>query len=225
MDGKEEGPDTGQPSARTLLLAETIAGTSPPPDVLISASAKDYYGDRVDAALDEQSPAGSDFLAGVTRRWEAATGPASDSGIRVVNLRFGMVLGTGGGALAKMLPPFKLGLGGRLGSGRQYMSWVSLEDAIRAIHHCLVTPGLRGPMNVAAPGTVTNAEFTRSLGRALSRPTLLPVPALALRVVFGEMADILLSSARLDASKLLDTGFEFSHPDLDIALKALSKRP
>ena len=143
---------------------------------------------------------------------------------RVVNLRFGLVLGSSGGALAKMLPPFKMGVGGKLGSGRQYLSWVSLTDTARAIHHALLTDGLRGPVNVAAPGIVTNGEFARALGRALSRPAVIPVPAPMLHALFGEVAVTMLAGTRLDSTKLLSSGFEFQHPALDGALRAALAR-
>ncbi|MCH8206594.1 MAG: TIGR01777 family protein [Chloroflexi bacterium] len=204
----------------TRLLSEAIAGMSSPPNVLVSASAKDYYGDRGAELLPENSPAGSDFLAEVIHQWETACGPAAEAGIRVVNMRSGLVLDRGGGALAKMLLPFRLGIGGRLGNGRQYMPWVSLEDMVRVIAHCVKTEAVEGPVNVAAPQVVTNAEFTRALGRAVSRPTLFPVPAFALRVLFGEVAHALLASALLDPSKLMGTGFKFNHPTLDEGLEA-----
>ena len=204
----------------TRLLSQTLAGMRSPPDVLVSASAKDYYGDRGAELLPENNSAASDFLAGVIHQWETACGPAAEAGIRVVNMRSGLVLDRGGGALARMLLPFRLGLGGRLGHGRQYIPWISLEDMVRVIAHCISTKEVEGPVNVAAPQVVTNTEFTRALGRAVSRPTLFPVPAFALRVIFGEVAHALLASARLDTSKLMDTGFDFSHPTLDQALAA-----
>ena len=204
----------------TRLLSETIAGMSSPPNVLVSASAKDYYGDRGEEVLPENSPAASDFLAEVIHQWETACGPAAEAGIRVVNMRSGLVLDRGGGALARMLLPFRLGLGGRLGNGRQYMPWVSLEDMVRVIAHCIETEAVEDPVNVAAPQAVTNAEFTRALGRAVSRPTLFPIPAFVLRVLFGEVAYALLASTRLDPSKLMSTGFKFNHPTLDEALAA-----
>ncbi len=215
MDSRVEG---------TRLLSETLAGLDPPPKVLASASAKDYYGDRGADSLAEEEPPGLGFLPEVVRQWEGATEPAKAGGIRVVNLRSGLVLGRNG-PLAKILMPFKLGLGGRLGNGAQYMSWVSLDDHVRAVEHVLATDDISGPINVSAPGAVTNAEFTRVLGRVLSRPTLFPVPAVVMKTVFGEMADTLLASVRQDSSKLRDSGFEFRHPDLESALRTILGRP
>ena len=203
----------------TRLLSETLARLDPPPRVLACASAKDYYGDRGDELLGERSDHGPDFLADVIRQWEDATEAAALGGIRVVNLRFGIVLGRNGGALKRFLTPFRLGVGGRLGSGRQYISWVSLEDVTRAIYHSIVTESIEGPVNIVAPDPVTNAQFTRTLGRVLSRPTLFPVPGFALRILFGEVVDSLLSSQRMDSTKLLESGFKFRHPELEGALR------
>jgi hypothetical protein len=208
----------------TRLLSQTLARLEPKPRVLVCPSGAGYYGDRGDEVLREKSGPGSDFLAGIVQDWEAAASPAAKAGIRVVNLRFGLVLGSGGGALAKMLMPFKLGLGGRLGSGKQYVSWISLDDALRAYHHALITEALGGPVNTAAPAPVTNAEFTRTLGRALKRPTLLPLPSFALRVLFGELADTLLFSTRMESPKLQNSGFQFHHPDLKTAFTAVLKK-
>ena len=210
----------GSRAKGTRLLSETLARLDPPPTVLACASAQAYYGHRGDEVLSEESAPGSDFLAEVIQQWEAASGPVAHAGIRVVNLRFGMVLGANGGLLARMLTPFKLGVGGRLGSGKQYMSWISLQDALRAIHSTLTTPTLEGPVNVVAPGAVTNAEFTRTLGRLISRPTMLPVPAFALRAIFGEVVKPLLASTRMERAKVLAAGFEFRHPELEGALRA-----
>lgn len=204
----------------TRLLSETLAALDPRPETMVCASAKDIYGDRGGELLKEDSGAAADFLARSIDEWEASAHAAAEAGVRVVNLRFGLVLGSSGGALAKLLPLFKLGVGGRLGNGRQYLSWVSLGDAVRVVHHALVTQGLAGPVNVAAPGVVTNGEFARTLGRVLSRPALLPAPALMLRLVLGGVAATMLASARLDPAKLLDSGFEFRHADLEEALKA-----
>ena len=209
----------------TRLLSETLASLDNRPKVLVCASGLDYYGDRGDEVVSEDIGAGTGFLAEVTAEWEAATQPAAVARIRVVNTRSGMVLGLGGGALARMLPPFKLGLGGRFGGGRQYVSWVSLTDALRVIHHALTSDSLYGPVNVGTPAPVTNAEFVKTLGRVLSRPALLPAPAFALRLVFGEMAGIVLGGARLDASKLTGSGFAFEHPELEDALRAELRRP
>ena len=202
----------------TRLLCEALAKLKQPPKVLVSASAIGYYGDRGDERLWENSAYGQDFLAGVCRDWEAAT--AAARGIRVVNLRFGMVLSLAGGALAKMLPPFQLGAGGVMGDGRQYMSWVALDDAIGAIHHAMFADTLQGPVNVVAPEPVTNRAFTQTLGRVLKRPALAPLPAPAARLMFGEMADaLLLSSARVEPRKLQDAGYPFRHPTLEDALR------
>jgi uncharacterized protein len=205
----------------TQALARLLAGLRQPPQTLLVASAVGFYGDRGEELLDESSPAGSGFLAQLCREWEAAAQPAADAGIRVVNLRLGVVLGRGEGALASMLPVFRLGLGGRLGSGRQWMSWISLEDAIGAILFAMDTPGLAGPINLTAPHPVRNAEFTRALGHQLKRPALLPVPATALRLAFGQMADeALLASARVVPQKLTAAGFSFAHPAIGQALAA-----
>ena len=204
----------------TRLIAETLALISRPPRVLVSASAIGYYGDRGDEILREESPAGKGFLPEIGREWEAATQAAARKGIRVVSLRIGIVLGAGGGALQKMLPPFKLGIGGPLGSGKQYMSWIALDDVVGAIHHAIVTESLRGPANAVAPHPVTNAEFSRTLGKALRRPAVFPVPPFALRLLFGELADeALLASTRVEPVRLLGSGYRFRYPKLDGALR------
>jgi len=204
----------------TTLLCETLARLRQPPKTLVCASAIGYYGNAGAAEVREESPSGDGFLADVCRQWEAATAPASAAGIRVVQLRIGIVLSPAGGALASMLTPFRLGLGGRLGSGAQYMSWISIDDLIGAILHALTTGVLRGPVNAVAPLPVTNAEFTRVLGHVLRRPTLLPVPAAAARLAFGEMADaLLLGGARVTPARLHDTGYTFRHADLETALR------
>ena len=204
----------------TRLLSETLAQSSSPPKVLASASAYGYYGDRGGEVLTEESGPGSDFLAELTQEWEAASEPAAKAGIRVINLRSGLVFGPNGGALAKMLPAFKMGVGGKLGNGKQYVSWISLEDWVRAVLFALNTDTLKGPINVATPNPVTNVEFTKTVGRVLSRPTFFTVPAFALRIVFGEVADTLLASGRVEPTKLLASEFEFHHPDLESALRA-----
>jgi uncharacterized protein (TIGR01777 family) len=205
----------------TRTVANLLAGLRRPPQSVLVASAVGIYGDRGEELLDEGSAPGKGFLAGVCEQWEAAARPAVEAGIRVVHLRFGVVLGPGRGALAQMLPVFRLGLGGRLGSGRQWMSWISLADAIEAIVFALQTPALAGPVNLTAPNPITNAEFTRALGRQLRRPAMLPAPAFALRVAFGQMADeALLASVRAVPKKLLASGFNFTHPKLDAALGA-----
>jgi uncharacterized protein (TIGR01777 family) len=192
------------------------------PRVLVSASATGIYGDRGDEQLDEASSPGATFLAGVARAWEDGTAPARDAGIRVVNLRIGMVLHPAGGALGKMLAPFRLGLGGRLGSGRQWISWITRTDLARAIAFVLRHEALSGPVLATSPLPVTNQQFTKALGGALGRPTVLPAPAFALRLLLGEMADaLLLSSQRCLPSRLLEAGFTFEHPELDAALRAM----
>ncbi len=205
----------------TRALASLLAGLRNPPRTLLVASAVGFYGDRGDELLDETSPPGKGFLAGLCGQWEAAAQPAVEAGIRVVHLRLGVVLGPGPGALARMLPHFRLGFGGRLGNGRQWMSWISLEDAIRAVLFALETPALDGPVNLTAPHPVTNAEFTHELARQLRRPAFLPAPAFALRLALGQMADeALLASARAVPSRLLAAGFRFAHPTVDKALAA-----
>ena len=205
----------------TRALATALASLRQPPRVMLAASATGVYGSRRDEILDERSGPGKGFLAELCREWEAAAQPAAEAGIRVVNLRFGVVLGRGDGALGKMLPLFRLGLGGRLGSGRQWMSWVALEDAVAAILFALDTTALAGPINVTAPEPVTNAEFTRALGRAVHRPAILPAPAFALKLALGEMADeALLASARAVPARLIEAGFQFAQPTLDAALAA-----
>jgi uncharacterized protein (TIGR01777 family) len=205
----------------TGTLARALAGLSAKPRVLVSASAVGIYGDRQAERVDEDSATGSGFLADVAREWEAAAEPAAAAGIRVVHPRFGMVLSADGGALGKMLPPFRLGLGGRLGSGGQWMSWVSLEDAVGAIRFAIDRADARGPINVVSPNPATNAQFTAAMGRALGRPTLLPVPAAALRLLLGQMGmEMLLAGQRVHPSRLLALGYRFRHPELDGALAA-----
>jgi uncharacterized protein len=209
----------------TQLLCETLARLSSPPKVLVSASAIGYYGDRGEEILSEESPPGRGFLSEVCRAWEAATEPAQRQGIRVVQLRMGVVLSPAGGALAKILPPFRMGLGGVLGSGRQYMSWIALDDVVGVIQHAIVTDALQGPTNAAAPRAVTNQEFTKTLGKVLGRPTVMPLPAFAARLMFGEMADeLLLASARVQPAKLVASGYTFRYPELEAALRHLLKR-
>jgi uncharacterized protein (TIGR01777 family) len=206
----------------TKLLCETLAGLASKPSVLLSASAVGYYGDRGDELLDESSPPGSGFLAGVCQEWEAATHPARDADIRVVLLRIGLVLAREGGALAKMLTPFRLGAGGVLGSGRQYMSWIELSDLVRVIQFALSAAAIAGPVNATTPNPVTNREFTKTLGRVIGRPTILPMPAFAARLVFGEMADeLFLGGARVEPRVLTNDRFEFAHPQLGAALRHL----
>jgi uncharacterized protein (TIGR01777 family) len=206
----------------TRLLSETLARLGQPPVVLVAASAVGIYGNRGSEPLSEESSPGdpSNFLVSVAREWEAAAEPARAARIRVVHARFGVVLSPKGGALKKMLPPFRLGLGGRIGSGSQWMSWISLADAVGAILHALSTPMLRGAVNATAPDPVTNRDFTRILARVLGRPAPFPIPAAALRLVLGEMADsTLLISARVLPSRLLQSEYRFRHPDLESALR------
>lgn len=206
----------------TRLLSETLAGLTRRPEVLVCASAVGYYGERGDEVCTEQSPPGEGFLAVVALEWEAATAAAREAGIRVVNLRMGVVLSPKGGALATMMRPFGLGLGGRVGSGRQYMSWVTLDDLVRIIDHIIHRDELHGAVNAVAPQAVTNTEFTKALGRALRRPTLLPLPAFVVRLVLGEMGEtLLLSSTRVDPAVLRESGYEFVHPTLAEALVEL----
>jgi uncharacterized protein len=206
----------------TKLIAETISRIDPPPRVLVSASATGYYGNRGSEVLREESPSGRGFLSEVCRQWEAQTGAATRKGVRVVHLRTGLVLSTHGGALGKMLLPFKLGLGGKIGSGNQYWSWISLDDVCGVIVHCIQAAGLHGPVNTVSPSPVTNLEFTKTLGRVLGRPTVFPLPAFAARLAFGEMADaLLLSSARVEPTKLIASRFVFKHKELEPTLQYL----
>ncbi len=210
----------------TTLLATTLAGLTRPPAVLVSGSAIGWYGDRGDAVLTEMSDRGTGFLSDLCRDWEAATKPASDGGIRVAHLRTGVVLSAKGGALAKQLPLFKLGLGGRMGSGRQWSSWVSIEDEVGAIMH-LVTNDVRGPVNVTAPNPVTNGDFTKALGAAVKRPTVFPIPSFGPKLLLGaELADnLLFQGARILPAVLQSSGFAFRHPEIGEALGALLAKP
>jgi uncharacterized protein (TIGR01777 family) len=209
----------------TRLLAEMIVALSEPPSVLVSVSAIGYYGDRGNELLTEESESGDLFLSEVCRKWEAAAEPAREAGIRVVHPRFGIVLSTEGGALGATLPIFKLGGGGKIGSGRQYWSWVSFDDVIGAILHSIENEALRGPVNVVAPDPPTNAEYTKVLGHVLGRPTFFAVPAPAARVALGGMADeLLLASARVEPVRLQETGYSFRHPDLEETLRYLLGR-
>ncbi|MBI1374464.1 MAG: TIGR01777 family protein [Phycisphaera sp.] len=205
----------------TSLLATVLAARKERPAALICASAIGYYGDRGDELLNEDSAPGDNFLASTCVQWEAACEPARRAGVRVVNTRIGIVLSKHGGALAKMITPFRLGLGGRVGPGTQYMSWISLDDVVRAMRFCIDTDTITGPVNLVAPHAVTNAEFTKTLGKALGRATILPAPAFALKLALGQMADeLLLASARVEPRKLLDAGFTFNHAALDDAMAA-----
>jgi uncharacterized protein (TIGR01777 family) len=204
----------------TALLARTLAGLSRKPSVLVSASAVGYYGDRAAEVLTEESAPGGDFLSGVCREWEEAARPASEAGIRVVHPRIGVVLDDKGGALPKMLTPFKLGVGGKVGDGRQYMSWITLDDVVGVIRRALTEERLRGPVNAVAPRPVTNEEFTKTLGRVLGRPTIFTVPQFAARLAFGEVADaLLLASQRVEPMRLKEVDFGFADPELEGALR------
>lgn len=206
----------------TRNLAIAVANAPRRPAVFISASAIGYYGDRGEEILREESSSGKGFLSEVCREWEAATKPASDVGIRTAHMRFGIVLSTEGGALAKMLPPFRLGVAGRMGSGRQWWSWIDLQDVTGAIMHVLKSTALAGPVNVVAPNPVTNKEFTKVLASTVSRPATFPMPAFVARLVLGEMADeLLLASQRVDPAKLLSSGYDFQQPDLRSCLRAI----
>lgn len=210
----------------TRLLCQAIARAPRRPRILVAASAIGFYGDTQERVTDEGAESGTGFLPDVCRAWESATAAARQAGARVVNLRIGVVMSPEGGALAKMLTPFRLGIAGRLGSGRQWMSWISLDDVVGAIGQALADDTLAGPVNGVAPRPVTNAEFTRTLGRVLSRPTLFPMPAFAAQLAFGQMAeDLLLASVRVAPTALLASGFEFQHPDLELALRQMLGRP
>lgn len=209
----------------TRLLAETVAGLSEKPRAMVCASAIGYYGDRGNELLREESEPGGAFLSEVVKEWEAAAAPAREAGVRVANLRFGVVLSAEGGALGTTLPIFKLGLGGKVGSGRQWWSWVALDDVAGAIIHALENESVEGPVNVVAPNPMTNAEYTKVLGDVLNRPTLFPLPAPAARAMLGEVADeLLLASARVEPAKLKETGYEFRYPELEDALRHLLAR-
>ena len=204
----------------TRLLAGTLSRLERPPKVMISSSAVGYYGDRGAEILREDSSPGSGFLADVCRQWEEAASKAGEGNIRLVLVRTGMVISAGGGALARMLPAFRLGFGGRLGSGKQYISWITLEDLLEVFLFALSQPALSGAVNAVAPTPVTNTEFTRTLGRLLSRPTLIPVPSLVIRLMFGEMGEqVLLASTRVDPARLTQARFQFRFPELEGALR------
>jgi hypothetical protein len=211
----------------TGLLARTLAGLREPPPVLVSGSAVGYYGNRGDELLTEASAPGDDFTADVCVAWEAATAPAADAGIRVVMIRTGLVLAHHGGVLKRLLLPFRLGIGGRTGSGAQYMSWIALDDHVRGIVHLLERDDAHGAVNLVAPNPVTNAEFTTTLGKVLHRPTVLPTPLAPLKVIYGSelVQSLLVDGQRVSSVKLEASGFEFAHPDLDGALRAALDAP
>jgi uncharacterized protein (TIGR01777 family) len=210
----------------TDLLARTLAGLTRPPSALVSASAIGYYGNRDDEPLDEQSAPGNDFVARVCVQWEAATGPAADAGIRVARVRGGIVLGREGGVLSRLLLPFRLGLGGRIASGRQCMSWISIDDEVSAILHALTQDVVAGPVNLTSPSPVTNDEFTKTLGRLVRRPTVIPTPLFPLRVRYGSelVQHLLVDGQRVLPKRLEATGYAFEHPTLEDALRAVVDR-
>lgn len=206
-------------SSSTSLLATTMASLEPRPRVFVCAGGVGIYGDRGDEILTEASPTGTGFLAEVGIAWEGATEPARAAGVRVVNLRAGIVLSREGGALERLLTPFRLGLGGRVGSGRQWWSWIALDDVVRAVGFALESD-IAGPINLTSPNPATNSQFTKALGKALGRPTVFPFPAFAARAMFGEMAEeALLTGQRALPAKLLDAGFSFEYAELDAALE------
>jgi uncharacterized protein len=207
----------------TTLLASTIAGLNNRPAVFASGSAMGYYGNTDDRDVTEASPAGNGFLSTVVKAWEESTRAAEDAGVRTAHLRTGIVLSTKGGALKQQLLPFKLGAGGRMGSGKQYLPWISIVDEVRAIEHVIATASLRGPVNLTAPNPVTNLEFTKALGTALKRPTILPIPLAPLKVLYGAdmVREMLLEGSKVLPKALLDSGFEFTHTQLDATLRAL----
>jgi uncharacterized protein len=207
---------------RTNVLAKALTEAPRRPRVFVSASATGFYGDRGEEILHEESSSGAGFLSEVCREWEAASKPAADAGIRTAHPRFGVVLSTAGGALAKMLLPFRLGLGGNIGNGRQWWSWIALQDAVGAIRHILETEAMQGAVNLVSPNPVTNAQLTKTLAAVLTRPAIFPMPAFVARLVLGEMADeLLLSSQRVEPAKLVACGFTFRQPNLRNALEAL----
>jgi uncharacterized protein len=205
----------------TRNLAEALARAPQRPRVLVSASAIGYYGDRGDEMLREESSSGEGFLPEVCRQWETAVEPAAKAGVRTAQMRFGLVLSSSGGALQKMLLPFRMGVGGNMGNGRQWWSWVDIGDLVDAVLHVIRTDSLHGPVNMVAPNPVRNAEFTKTLASVLSRPAILPMPAFAARVIFGQMGDeLLLASQRVEPAKLMASGYAFQNPDLRRALAA-----
>lgn len=209
----------------TRTLADALARMETKPRAMIAASAIGFYGDRGDEVLSEESASGTGFLAEVCREWEAASQSAEKAGIRVVHIRTGVVLSKHGGALGQMLLPFRLGLGGRLGSGKQWMSWIHIDDIVGAVLHALGSEGMRGPVNLVGPNPVTNGEFTVALGKALSRPTIFAAPAFALRLAMGEMADeALLASQRVIPARLSGSGYEFRFRELRDALEDIAAK-
>jgi uncharacterized protein (TIGR01777 family) len=211
--------------AGTSNLAQALASAPHKPQVFVCSSAIGYYGDRGDEILKEESSPGIGFLPEVCREWEAATEPATTAGIRAVQIRTGIVLSTAGGALAKMLPPFRLGLGGILGNGQQWMSWIDIRDMVGAIEHILKSDQLQGPVNLVAPAPVTNVEFTRTLASVLERSAIFPVPAFMVKLAFGEMGEtVLLGSQRVEPAQLVASGYSFQFRELRASLKNLLNR-
>jgi len=210
----------------TTLLAGTLAGLTKPPAVLISASGVDIYGPHADAALTEDSSPGTGFLADVCKQWEAATKPAADAGIRVALVRTGPVLSIDGGMLKRLLLPFRLGLGGRIATGEQYMSWIAIDDHVGALQHLLARDDISGPCNLTAPNPVTNTEFTKTLGRVVRRPTPIPTPLLPLKLLYGDelVHELLATGQRVLPTRLEKTGYQFVHPTLEEALRAAVDR-
>lgn len=206
----------------TRILSEALAAMASPPEVLVTASAVGYYGNRGDEILTEESQSGEGFLAEVCREWENATRPAAEHGIRVVQLRCGIVLDPSGGALNRMLPPFRVGVGGRIGSGNQYWSWIAADDIPCIFEYVIETTTLQGPVNATSPNPETNAEFTRKLALVLRRPGIFPLPSFAVRLMLGEMADeLLLFSARVFPARLIASGYQFQYPELEGALRSV----
>jgi uncharacterized protein (TIGR01777 family) len=204
----------------TATIAEAVAALDGPQRLLVCGTAVGYYGDTGDRAVDESAPPGEGFLAGLCQEWEDASAAAKEAGVRTVFARTGLVVAAQGGAWAKLFPLFKAGLGGRLGNGRQYWSFISLHDEIAALRHIIDTPELSGPVNLTAPGPLTNREITAAMGRVLRRPTIFSVPAPAMRAVLGEFAGDVLGSQRVLPRKLLDSGFAFAFPEIDGAIRA-----
>ncbi|MFD8382775.1 TIGR01777 family oxidoreductase [Streptomyces sp. NPDC059679] len=204
----------------TTAVAEAVASLDAPPRVLVSASAVGFYGDTGGRVVDESAPPGDGFLADLCQQWEEATAPAQEAGVRTVFARTGLVVSAEGGAWGRLFPLFRFGLGGRMGSGRQYWSFIALDDHIAALRHILATDELVGPVNLTAPEPITNREVTAAMGRVLGRPTLLSVPAPALRLALGELSSDVLGSVRAVPRRLLDSGFSFTHPEIEQALRA-----
>jgi len=210
----------------TGLLSQALADLSDPPEVLVSVSGVGYYGDRGEEPLDEESGSGNGFFAEVCREWESATAPAAQRGIRVVTPRVGVVLSAAGGALALMLPVYRLGIGGKIGSGQQYMSWIAMDDMVGIIHHAILCKTLRGPVNAVSPNPVTNRAFSKTLAQVLTRPSIFSLPAFAARLAFGKMADeALLSGSRAFPKRLLESGYTFAYPKLEGALRHILHKP